>query len=82
MELHRLKLDDLIIGNPLFEERVLVNERLKLFAGLDADELPVVRLCWPYGSAKTIGSSSLPFATRKTAPDQQPARVLDCLELS
>jgi hypothetical protein len=38
MELHGLKLDHLVIGNPLFEERILLNERVRFFSSLDSSD--------------------------------------------
>jgi hypothetical protein len=38
MELHGLKLDHLVIGNPLFKERILVNEGVRFFSGLNSSD--------------------------------------------
>lgn len=38
MELHCLKLDHLIIGNSLFKERILANERVHFFSGFDLSD--------------------------------------------
>jgi hypothetical protein len=38
MELHGLKLDHLIVGNPLLIERILVNERFHFLSGFDSND--------------------------------------------
>jgi hypothetical protein len=38
MELHGLKLDDLIIGDSFLEERVFLNQHVHLFSGLDSSD--------------------------------------------
>lgn len=49
MELHRLKLDHLIVGDSFLEERVFVNERVHLFASLDSSDDDTARP-WHPGS--------------------------------
>jgi hypothetical protein len=38
MELHSLKLDHLVIGDPLLIERILVNERFHFLSGFDSSD--------------------------------------------
>ena len=38
MELHSLKLDHLIISNPLLKEGVLANERVHFFSSFDSSD--------------------------------------------
>ena len=38
MELHCLKFDDLVVGNSLLKERILLNERVYFFSGFDSSD--------------------------------------------
>jgi hypothetical protein len=38
MEFHSLKLDHLVVGNPLLIERILVNERVRFLSSLDSSD--------------------------------------------
>jgi hypothetical protein len=63
MELHGLKLDHLVIGNPLFEERILVNERVRFFSSLDSSDDDTAG-SWHLGSGNEQFFCAIPFVEK------------------
>jgi hypothetical protein len=65
MELHGLKLDHLIISNPLLKERVLVNERVRFFSSLDSSDDDTAG-SWHLGSGNEQFFCAIPLVEKFT----------------